>query len=61
MATKSILKTIHIKNKKTAQALIQALENAKGKKAKDVTMSRMHSTASRDEIKKLFGESDDRV
>ena len=39
MATKSILKNVDIKDKKLAKSLITALENAKGKKAKDVDSS----------------------
>ena len=61
MATKSILKTIHIKKSKSVRSLVTALENAKGKNAKEVTMTRMYSTASRDEIRKMFGESNDRI
>lgn len=55
MATKSILKTIHIKTPKSAQRLTSALENASGKAAKEVKLSRMASEASRDEICKMFG------
>ena len=61
MATKSILKTIHIKQKKTALRLVQALENAKGKGEKDVIMTRGYSEASRDEIGKMFGGQNDGV
>ncbi len=61
MATKSILKTIHIKNKKSALALVNALENACGKQEKKVAMSRPHSDASREEIRQMFGENNDRV
>ena len=55
MATKSILKSVEIKNKETAAALISALENAKGKHAKPVVIQRSFSDASRDEIRKMFG------
>lgn len=61
MATKSILKTIHIKKSKSALALVRALENAKKKKDKDVLMSRPYSEATREEIHKLFGEHNDRI
>ena len=57
MATKSILKTIHIKKREPVYSLVNALENAKGKTGKDVVMSRSYSDASRDEIKKMFGDS----
>lgn len=56
MATKSILKTIHITKKKSVYSLVNALENAKGKSEKEVTMSRSYSNASRDEITKMFGD-----
>ena len=61
MATKSILKTIHIKKRKPALALVRALENANKKSQKEVVMSRSYSNASRDEIKKMFGEHNDRI
>ena len=55
MATKSILKTIHMKERQNAQGLTAALENAAGKAAKEVTLKRTASDASRDEICKMFG------
>ena len=56
MATKSVFKTIHIKKRGPAIALIRALENAKGKASKDVAMSRTCSEASRSDIQKMFGD-----
>lgn len=61
MATKSILKTIHIKEHKAALALVKALENAKGKSEQPVYFKRRASDASRDEIRKMFGAANDRV
>lgn len=61
MATKSILKTIHIKNRKSAFALVRALENAHGKSEKKVPMQKAYSDVSRSDIKKMFGEHDDRI
>lgn len=61
MATKSILKTVHIKERKSAVALINALENAKGKSFETVTFQRMPSVASRKEIRDIFGVKNDRV
>ena len=58
MATKSILKTILIKEREPAAALVSALENAKGKAEKDVKMRRTHSDASRSDIQKMFGAND---
>lgn len=55
MATKSILKTIHIKTPKNVQRLTSALENASGKASKEVELRRGVSDASRDEICKMFG------
>lgn len=55
MSTKSILKTIHITDRKSALALVRALENAGGKSQKDVVMQRSHSEASREDIRKMFG------
>ena len=56
MATKSILKSINIKDRKSARSLVNALENASGKHAKDVVRSRSFSDASREDIRKMFGE-----
>ncbi len=55
MATKSVLKNVDIKTRKSALALVNALENAKGKHAKPVVNQRSFSDASRDEIRKMFG------
>lgn len=56
MATKSILKTIHIKSPKSASRLVSALENASGKSYKAVEMTRTASDASQKEIFKMFGK-----
>ena len=61
MATKSILKTIHIKERGAAITLVRALENAKGKSEKKVEFKRTPSEASRSDIQKLFGVQDDGV
>lgn len=58
MATKSILKTIHIKEPGAAAALVRALENAKGKSEKEVVFQRPPREASRADIQKMFGTSD---
>ena len=42
MATKSILKNVDIKDKKLGKSLVIALENATGKHAKDVQLSRTY-------------------
>lgn len=55
MATKSILKTIHIKKRRPALALVRALEHAKGKASKEVVMSRSYSEATESDIRKMFG------
>ena len=54
MATKSVLKAIHIKDRRAAAALVSALEHAKGKSEKDVKMSRSYSEASKEEIRSMF-------
>lgn len=56
MATKSILKNIVIKDKKTGAALINALESAKDKKAKEVNFSRSVRNADDEMIMKMFGD-----
>lgn len=55
MATKSVLKSVDIKTRDSALALVNALENAKGKHAQHVKKTRTFSDASREEIKMMFG------
>lgn len=54
MATKSVLKNVDLKTRKSATALVNALENAKGKSAQTVVNQRTFSDASREEIRKMF-------
>lgn len=54
MATKSVLKNVDIKNRKSALALVSALENAKGKHSQAVINKRTFSDVSRTEIRKMF-------
>ena len=61
MATKSILKNVPIKDKKSACYLVSALESAHGKHSQEVQHQRSHSDASREDIRKMFGGSNDRV
>lgn len=58
MATKSILKSIVIKDKRNGSALINALESAKGKKAAEVNFSRAVRTADDNMIQKMFGNTE---
>ncbi len=55
MATKSILKTVHIKNPQSAERLISALEDAAAKPEKEAEVSVAASDASREEIRRMFG------
>lgn len=55
MATKSFLKNIVIKNKKSAMSFLCALENAEGKSKKKVAFDTAVETVKDDEtIKKIF-------
>lgn len=55
MATKSFLKNITIKNKKSAERFLNALENAEGKKAKKVTFDeRVDEVKDSATIKRMF-------
>ena len=54
MATKSVLKNIDVKTRDSALALVNALENAKGKHSQNVVPSRTFSYANKDEIRKMF-------
>lgn len=56
MATKSFLKDIVIKNKKSAKSFISALENAENKGRKKVELKASVKTIKdKDTIKKMFG------
>lgn len=55
MATKSILKTIHIKDSRGAGRLARALEYAVEKPAKEIAISKIVNEASREDIRKMFG------
>lgn len=57
MATKSILKNINIKDKKSILALVNALENASNKHVQPISPSRTFSDASREDIRKMFGNN----
>lgn len=61
MATKSVLKNVQIKNRAAARNLIRALENAHKKSAKPVECNRTFKDASREEIRKMFGDGNDGV
>lgn len=58
MATKSVLKNVHIRDKKSALRLVNALENAAGKRSKEVMQTRSFSDASKEEIRKMFGKDE---
>lgn len=55
MATKSILKNIHIRDKRAAWNLVNALENAKKKKGKEVILSKNLNEIKGEKIKEFFG------
>ena len=61
MATKSVLKNIMIKDRRSAHNLVKALEHASGKQSKDVTISRTCKEMNKDDIRKMFGGNDGRV
>jgi hypothetical protein len=54
MATKSILKTIVIKDERPARRFLSAMENSKGKKSEPIKQSRPYSYANADEIRAMF-------
>ncbi len=57
MATKSFLKNITIKNKKSANAFISALENAEKKGRKKINIeTSVRTITDKETIKKMFGE-----
>ena len=57
MATKSFLSEIIIKNKKSAEKFIDALENAENKKAKKVKINKMvQDVTDCEQIRKIFNQ-----
>ena len=57
MATKSFLKEIVIKDKKSAENFINALENAENKKAKKVKINKMiEDVTDSERIRKIFSK-----
>lgn len=57
MATKSFLKEIVIKDKKSAESFINALENAANKKAKKVRINKMvEDVTDSERIRKIFSK-----
>jgi len=57
MATKSFLRGIIIKNKKSAEKFIDALENAENKKAKKVKINKMvQDVTDCEQIRKIFNQ-----
>ena len=57
MATKSFLKEIVIKDKKSAESFINALENAANKKAKKVRINKMvEDVTDGERIRKIFSK-----
>jgi hypothetical protein len=57
MATKSILKTVHIKDRRSARRLANALENSQVKPSKEVRMGVKVTNASKKEIRDIFGKT----
>ena len=56
MATKSFFKNIVIKNRKTADSFIRALENAENKGKKNVSINaKVETIKDKEKIKRIFG------
>ena len=56
MATKSILKDIHIKDKRLAHTFVEALSQAEHSKYKPAELSRECTDITGDKIKEFFGK-----
>ena len=54
MATKSVLKSVNLRTRKSATALVMALERAKARKTRPVKSQSMFTDASREEIRSMF-------
>jgi len=57
MATQSISKNIHIKDKKLCENLVHAMEQAKKKPSKKVRISKRCSDVKKEKIKSFFGDN----
>ncbi|MCL2355585.1 MAG: hypothetical protein FWC70_00320 [Defluviitaleaceae bacterium] len=55
MATKSMIKSVNIKNKRLAEGLVSALENAEKKSSKEVVLQRRLDEVKGENIKRYFG------
>jgi len=55
VATKSILKNVNINDKKLAEGLLSALDNAGNKASKEVELQRQLKEVKGEDIKRLFG------
>lgn len=58
MATRSILKNVDIRDKKLAKEFINALENSKNKRTKEVVISKTVKTIDASQIKEIFGNAE---
>lgn len=54
MATKSVLKSVNLRTRKSATALVMALEQAKARKTRPVKSQNVFADASREEIRSMF-------
>ena len=61
MATKSITKNVVIRERSQCTALLRALEGSASTKSHKVVYQRPHSEMSAEDMKKIFGGSNDRV
>lgn len=56
MATKSILKSVDIKDKKLSKSLVVALENASGKRSKNVQLSRTYEDVRGEKLRSIINK-----
>jgi len=58
MATKSILKTVHIKDPRSARKLVNALESSEKHPSKTPRIKQKVTTATREEIRNMFDKTE---
>lgn len=61
MATSSIMRNVRIKDQKLVKNLVVALENAKETSDNKVQLKRPYNEMKPEDIKKIFGENNDRI
>ena len=61
VATQSIFKSVHIRDRAAGKRLVRALESSRKQKREPIVFQRSYSDMTTDEMQKVFGKRDDRL